>query len=204
MLLFHYHGLLCTVCHGDFYEFSLVDSTVRLTYFLFLFLEILILNHTSVPGILLPCFLAHVKEQLSTHSISCRYIYCSLANSSTHFVYLPTNLCGIIPFYPKYEGRTYLPGYKLPLSTKSEPWETQISYCASRVISNNNEHIKESAWSVKHHGMNLYRKTDLWFHIFLISKTNGVSVISYTFRHSYPSRKIRRYPLNRTLCGPLR
>jgi len=61
-----------------------------------------------------------------------------------------------------------------------------------------------SAWLSEHHGMKLYMRVDLWFYIFVISKVNGTSVISYTFRHIYPSRIIFRYSLNRKICGPLR
>jgi len=50
----------------------------------------------------------------------------------------------------------------------------------------------------------IYTRVDLWFYIFVISKVNGVLVISYTFRHIYPSRIILRNSLNRKLCGPLK
>lgn len=126
-----------------------------------------------------------------------------------HTVYLSTNLCGITLFYPKYDGCTYLRGYKVPRFTseqspKSEPWELRISYSACRVIGSCNMQVKVSAWLIEHHGIKLYTTVDLWFSIFVISKANEVSVIRCTFHHSYPSRIILRYSLNRKLCGLLR
>jgi hypothetical protein len=143
MLLFHYHWLLCNnllsgrvlwVFTCRFY------LTIWLTYFCFLFLLTLVHTHTSVQCLLFPCFPARIQDCLSTHSISPRYAFSSFVNSSTHFAYLSTNLCGITLFYPIYDGRSYLPGYKVPRSTseqfpKSEPWEPRISYSACRVIS---------------------------------------------------------------------
>jgi len=64
--------------------------------------------------------------------------------------------------------------------------------------------VKVSAWLIEHHGIKLYTTVDLWLSIFVISKVNEVSVIRYTFHHSYPSRIILRYSLNRKLCGLLR
>jgi len=115
-------------------------STTHQISFRFLFLVTLIHTHTSVQCLLFPCFLTRDQDCLSTHSISRRYAYCSFVNSSTHFAYLSTNLCGITLFYPKYDDRTYLPGYKVQRTTsqqtpKSEPWEPRISYSACRVIS---------------------------------------------------------------------
>lgn len=169
----------------------------------------LVHTHTSVQCLLVPCFLTRVQDCLSTHSISRRYAYCSFVNSSTHFAYLSTNLCGITLLFPKYEGRIYLPDYKVPRFTseqspKSEPWDQRNSYNACRVISSCNTEVKMSAWLIEHHGMKLYTRVDLWFYIFVISKVNGASVISYTFRHIYPSRITLRYSLNRKICGPLR
>lgn len=151
MLLFHYTDYYVTICCQEgFCEFSLVDSTIWLTYFRFLFLVILVHTHTTVQSLLFLYFLARVRDCLSTHTISRRYAYYSFVNSSTHFVYLSSNLCGITLFYPKYDGRTYLTDYMVlrptsEQSPKSEPFEPQISYSACRVISSCDMQVKVSA-----------------------------------------------------------
>jgi hypothetical protein len=196
-------------CQEEFCEFSLVDFTIWLTYFRFLVLVTLVHTHTTVQCLLFPCFLARVQNCVSTHSISRRYMYCSFVSSSTHFAYLSNNLCGITLFYPKYDGRTNLPGYKVPRSTseqspKSKLLEPRISYSACRVISSRVMQVKVPAWLIQQHGMKLHTTVDLWFYIFVIWKVNGVWVISYMFQHRYSSRIILRYSLYRKLCSPLR
>ena len=80
MFPFHYNRLLCLVCcWGQFCQFVLVDSTIRLPCLLDLFLLISAHVHTGVCLSNCTAVSLHMLKCSCAHTVSCLFMYCSFA-----------------------------------------------------------------------------------------------------------------------------